>query len=82
MTKAKDLESWRIDLISQVPRIDGFVNGKRIQNDVIYYFNPDEMVIMTEKEIFNLKNPDAFWMKNVLDSGLSIEDFEMNSTSH
>jgi len=49
---------------------------------VIYYFNPDEMVIMTEKEIFNLKNPDAFWMKNVLDSGLSIEDFEMNSTSH
>jgi hypothetical protein len=87
--EAKNLENWQVNfafldesMTSVAPFLQGEVNGTRIKNDILLWFDPDEGIAMTQEEIFRIGEPNERWMMMFLSSGKTLEDITIKGVSH
>lgn len=87
--KIKKIENWEIQhvflddtMTFSAPVIKGRVEGKKIVEDVLLWFDLENKVAMTRKEVFKIGEPNTQWMGVFLATGNSPEDLEIKDTTH
>lgn len=87
--KPKNLENWQVNfafldesMTSVAPILQGEVNGVKIKHDLLLWFDPEEGIAMTQKEIFKIGEPNERWMMMFLSSGRTLDDITIKGVSH
>jgi len=87
----KNIENWQIHLAflddtmtAAAPVIQGEVGvgGRKIKNDLLLWFDPENGVAMTPKEIFKIGEPNERWLIMYLSSGRTIDELIITGTNH
>jgi hypothetical protein len=85
----RNIENWQIhfafldeDMSAAAPIIQGEVNGRKIKNDLLLWFDPENGLAMTQKEVFKIGEPNERWLMMFLSSGRSIDDLAIVGTNH
>jgi len=90
MTKEpKTLENWFVgqvmipdDLVTVMPVIRGIIDGRFTQFAPLLWFDFEKKVVMTDKDVYKIGEPNEGWLMKFLSEGHTIEDLEINDTIH
>lgn len=62
--------------------IVGFVNGKFVKSSTLLYLDLEEKIVMTDKEVFKIGEPNNLWLTAYLQGGKCLDDIEIKGTTH
>ena len=85
----KNIENWQIHfafldetMTSAAPVIQGEVGGEKIKGDLLLWFDPENNVAMTAKQVFKIGEPNERWLITYLSSGRTIDELIITGTNH
>lgn len=83
------IDNWKIEhvfldnsLTYSAPVIKGFIKGRRVETDVLLWFDLKKRIAMTKDKIFKIGEPNPQWMSIFIATGNSPEDLEIKDTIH